>query len=122
MSAGEHQTGLDGASGDTQRDAVPAGPRDQRRLLHPHLQDKRARSGEIVQENPYRLAQDVRGIGFITADKIARQTGIDEHSPHRARAALEYLLLERADEGHFFSPNAELVQMCRSRFDLPRSC
>ena len=74
---------------------------------------------KIVQENPYRLAQDVRGIGFITADKIARQMGIDEHSPHRAQAALEYLLLERANEGHVFTPNAELVQMCRGRFDLP---
>ena len=40
---------------------------------------------KVVQENPYRLAQNVRGIGFITADKIARQMGIDEHSPHRAR-------------------------------------
>ena len=74
---------------------------------------------KVVQENPYRLAQDVRGIGFITADKIARQMGIDEHSPHRAQAALEYLLLERAGEGHVFSPNAELVQECRTRFDLP---
>ena len=45
--------------------------------------------------------------------------GIDEHSPHRAQAALEHLLLERANEGHVFIPNAELVQMCRSRFDLP---
>ena len=73
----------------------------------------------VVQENPYRLAQDVRGIGFITADKIARQMGIDEHSPHRAEAALEHLLLERAGEGHVFSPNAELVQMCQHRYDLP---
>ena len=73
----------------------------------------------VVQENPYRLAQDVRGIGFITADKIARQMGIDEHSPHRAQAALEHLLLERAGEGHVFTPNAELVQMCQSHFDLP---
>ena len=48
----------------------------------------------VVQENPYRLAQDVRGIGFITADKIAREMGIDEHSPHRAQAALEHLLHE----------------------------
>ena len=74
---------------------------------------------KVVQENPYRLAQDVRGIGFITADKIARQMGIDEHSPHRAQAALEHLLLEQAGEGHVFIPNAELVQMCQSRFDLP---
>ena len=74
---------------------------------------------KVVQDNPYRLAQDVRGIGFITADKIARQMGIDEHSPHRAQAALEHLLLEQAGEDHVFTPNAELVQMCQSRFDLP---
>ena len=74
---------------------------------------------KVVQDNPYRLAQDVRGIGFITADKIAQQMGIDEHSPHRAQAALEHLLLERADEGHVFTPDAELVEMCRSRFDIP---
>ena len=73
----------------------------------------------VIQENPYRLAQDVRGIGFITADKIARQMGIDEHSPHRAQAALEHLLLEQADEGHVFTPGTELVQMCQSRFDIP---
>ena len=73
----------------------------------------------IVQENPYRLAQDVRGIGFITADKIARQMGIDEHSPHRAQAALEHLLLEQAGEGHVFVPNAELLELCQTRFDIP---
>ena len=74
---------------------------------------------KVVQENPYRLAQDVRGIGFITADKIARQMGIDEHSPHRAQAALEHLLLERAGEGHVFTPNVELLKLCQSRYDLP---
>ena len=61
----------------------------------------------------------MRGIGFITADKIAREMGIDEHSLHRAQAALEHLLLEQAGEGHVFTPNAELVQECRTRFDLP---
>ena len=74
---------------------------------------------KVVQENPYRLAQDVRGIGFITADKIARQMGIDEHSPYRAQAALEHLLLEQAGEGHVFTPNEELVQLCQNRYDLP---
>ena len=73
----------------------------------------------VAQENPYRLAQDVRGIGFITADKIARQMGIDEHSPYRAQAALEHLLLEQAGEGHVFILNAELMELCQSRFDIP---
>ena len=74
---------------------------------------------KVVQENPYRLAQDVRGIGFITADRIARQMGIDEHSPHRAQAALEHLLLEQADEGHVFTPDAGLIELCQSRYDIP---
>ena len=74
---------------------------------------------KVVQENPYRLAQDVRGIGFITADKIARQMGIDEHSPQRAQAALEHLLLEQAGEGHVFTPSAELIELCQTRFDIP---
>ena len=73
----------------------------------------------VVQDNPYRLAQDVRGISFITADRIARQMGIDEHSPHRAQAALEHLLLEQAGEGHVFTPDAGLVQMCEQRYDIP---
>ena len=74
----------------------------------------------VVQENPYRLAQDVRGIGFITADKIAREMGIDEHSPHRAQAALEHLLHEEADEGHAFAWIAGLIGSCRQQFDMPQ--
>ena len=73
----------------------------------------------VVRHNPYRLAQDVRGIGFITADRVARELGIDEHSPLRAQAALEHLLLEQADEGHVFYPAGELVQLCQTRFDIP---
>ena len=74
----------------------------------------------VVQENPYRLAQDVRGIGFITADKIAREMGIDEHSPHRAQAALDHLLHEEADEGHAFAWIAGFTGSCRQEFDMPQ--
>ena len=77
---------------------------------------------KVVPENPYRLAQDVRGIGFITADKIARQMGIDEHSPHRAQAALEHLLLESAGEGDAFVPDAELVRCAKAVSTSPRTC
>ena len=83
------------------------------------IDEQPERLAEVPGVGPRRLAQDVRGIGFITADKIARQMGIDEHSPHRAQAALEHLLLEQASEGHVFTTNAELVQECRTRFDLP---
>jgi exodeoxyribonuclease V alpha subunit len=71
-----------------------------------------------VQENPYRLAQDIRGIGFITADKIAQKIGIDPASPLRAQAALEHVLSELADEGHVFVPSQDLITAARQRLEL----
>ena len=63
---------------------------------------------EILTKNPYRLAEDVHGIGFHKADQIARLMGIDEQSPFRTRAALQYVLQESAAEGHIFLPKSEL--------------
>lgn len=63
----------------------------------------------IVKENPYRLAQDIVGIGFIKADQIARNIGIEETSPLRARAGLLYMLAQEADAGHVFLPEPELI-------------
>lgn len=74
---------------------------------------------KIVQENPYRLAQDIRGIGFKTADKIAQQLGIDPASPFRAQAALEHTLNELMDEGHVFAPTQELIGACTKEIGLP---
>ena len=73
----------------------------------------------IVKENPYRLAQDIRGIGFKTADRIALDIGIDPQSPFRAQAALEHTLSEFADEGHVYAPAGELVGACSERVSLP---
>jgi exodeoxyribonuclease V alpha subunit len=53
-----------------------------------------------VRENPYRLSQDIHGIGFVTADRIAQQLGISPHSLIRARAGLIYVLKELAEDGH----------------------
>jgi len=53
-----------------------------------------------VQENPYRLAQDIYGIGFKTADILAKQMGIDEHSMIRAAAGTEYVMQNASQEGH----------------------
>ncbi len=53
-----------------------------------------------IRANPYQLANDVRGIGFKTADQIAAQLGIDPQSPDRARAALRYALQQLSQEGH----------------------
>ena len=55
---------------------------------------------EKVQENPYRLAQDIWGIGFKTADQIAEKLGIDKQSDMRARAGVAYVLQTLTEEGH----------------------
>ncbi|MDE2321358.1 MAG: ATP-dependent RecD-like DNA helicase [candidate division NC10 bacterium] len=58
----------------------------------------------IVQENPYRLAKDIYGIGFKTADRIAQAIGIEPHSPLRVEAGVIHVLNELAGEGHVYYP------------------
>lgn len=58
----------------------------------------------IVQENPYRLAKDIYGIGFKTADRIAQAIGIEPHSPLRVEAGVIHALNELAGEGHVYYP------------------
>jgi exodeoxyribonuclease V alpha subunit len=58
----------------------------------------------IVQENPYRLAKDIYGIGFKTADRIAQAIGIEKQSPLRVEAGVIHALNELADEGHVYYP------------------
>lgn len=62
----------------------------------------------IVSNNPYQLTEDVRGIGFKIADKIAYQMGIDHKNPHRIRAGLKYIIMEAAGEGHCYLKKEEL--------------
>ena len=64
---------------------------------------------ERVRENPYRLALDVRGIGFRTADAIARSIGFDPDSLPRARAGLRHVLQETASDGHSAGVRGELL-------------
>lgn len=66
------------------------------------------RTLSLLQENPYLLAEEVLGIGFLTADKIARQLGLPFVSPQRVRAAVHFLLNQAAGEGHVFLPRKEL--------------
>ena len=65
---------------------------------------------EIVSKNPYQLATDIYGIGFITADTIARKLGIAPDSDFRYQAGLLYVLSQAAEEGHCFLPERELVE------------
>lgn len=72
-----------------------------------------------VRENPYRLAREIWGIGFRTADKIARDLGIPADSPHRAAAGLLHALAEAADRGHVFLPQRELLAAGAELLELP---
>ncbi|WP_327252831.1 SF1B family DNA helicase RecD2 [Streptomyces sp. NBC_01244] len=63
----------------------------------------------VVRNQPYRLAADVWGIGFLTADRIAQAVGIPHDSPERVKAGLQYALSQSADQGHCFLPEDRLI-------------
>ena len=73
----------------------------------------------VVRDNPYRLAKDVWGIGFITADKIARNLGVEEDSPQRIEAGVRYVLRQAAERGHVFLPIEELVENSAEILKVP---
>ncbi|MCX7748142.1 MAG: ATP-dependent RecD-like DNA helicase [Clostridia bacterium] len=64
---------------------------------------------KVVEENPYRLADDIWGIGFKTADKIAQKLGFDKNSFERCRAGIIYVLNELSNEGHCYAVRKQLV-------------
>src|SRR4030042_4996548 len=72
-----------------------------------------SQSIEIVKENPYRLAHDIYGTGFITADKIAQNLGIDRNSLIRAKAGRIYVLNQLTEEGHVYYPENQLIHKAR---------
>ncbi|WP_274558783.1 ATP-dependent RecD-like DNA helicase [Streptomyces spiramyceticus] len=63
----------------------------------------------IVKNEPYRLAADVWGIGFLTADRIAQAVGIPHDSPERVKAGLQYALSQSTDQGHCYLPEEQLI-------------
>jgi len=75
---------------------------------------------QVVKENPYRLATDIFGIGFITADVIADKLGFDKNSELRAEAGILYVLHQLADEGHVYYPYEPLVAKCQEILQVDR--
>ncbi len=73
---------------------------------------------DVVQENPYRLAMDIHGIGFATADSLAMKLGIGPESPLRAEAAVLYALRQTSDEGHLYYPLNELTRLTAESFNV----
>jgi exodeoxyribonuclease V alpha subunit len=74
-----------------------------------------------VKANPYRLARDIYGIGFKTADRIAQNLGVPSDSPLRAQAGIVHVLHELADEGHVYVPDAELLRQAETTLEIPRN-
>lgn len=76
------------------------------------------RSVEVVRENPYRLAKDIYGIGFKSADQIAEKLGIEKNSLKRARAGIAYALQERIQEGHCCYPERSLIEKAEELLEI----
>ena len=66
----------------------------------------------ILQENPYRLAEDISGVGFKIADEIAARVGIHADSDYRIRSGMLYTLLQASGEGHTYLPREQLFTRC----------
>ena len=75
---------------------------------------------QVMTENPYRLARDIRGIGFKTADAIAMKLGIEKIAMVRVRAGISYALTEAMDEGHCGLPTEVLTPLAEKLLEVPQ--
>ncbi len=73
----------------------------------------------VLQTNPYQLQRDIYGIGFKTADKIARALGIPHDSLERVTAGVQYVLSQDTNEGHVYTPRKDLVQKAAALLEVP---
>ena len=78
----------------------------------------REKTIDTVKTNPYRLAEDVTGIGFKMADRIAAAAGMDAASPHRIKAGIKYILASEAGNGHVFMPRELLIEEAARLLDV----
>ena len=76
-------------------------------------------SVQIMSENPYRLAKDIRGIGFRTADLIAEKLGIEKTAMIRVRAGISFALTEAMGDGHCGLPRADLTGLAEKLLEVP---
>ena len=76
---------------------------------------------QVMSENPYRLARDIRGIGFRTADVIAEKLGVEKTAMIRVRAGISYALAEAMGDGHCGLPTGELVELAEKLLEVPEA-
>src|SRR6202035_5591999 len=74
---------------------------------------------QVMSENPYRLARDIRRPGFKTADAIAMKLGVDKTAMIRVRAGISYALTEALDDGHCGLPTDELTPLAVALLEVP---
>jgi exodeoxyribonuclease V alpha subunit len=79
----------------------------------------RADAVQLISENPYRLARDIRGIGFRSADQIAAKLAIEKTALIRVRAGVSFALAEAMDDGHCGLPHEDLLALTRELLDVP---
>jgi exodeoxyribonuclease V alpha subunit len=77
------------------------------------FQEYGPRMYDIIRENPYRLADDITGVGFRTADEIAGRVGIESNSEYRIKAGILYVLIQANTEGHVYLPEFELIHRAK---------
>jgi len=75
---------------------------------------------KIMQENPYKLAEDISGVGFKIADEIAAKIGIHTDSDYRIRSGLLYSLLQAVSEGHCYLPLEELLERAQVLLEVDK--
>ncbi len=73
---------------------------------------------EILKTDPFRIAEDIPGIGFVIADTITQQDGVSPDDPKRVRACINHLIEQAANEGHTFIPEKVILDQCRQAFSI----
>ncbi|OQW98908.1 MAG: recombinase RecD, partial [Desulfobacteraceae bacterium A6] len=78
------------------------------------------RATAIMKENPYRLAVDISGIGFITADRIGAKLGFSKDSKERVASGIIYVLFTLSEDGHVYYPLSALIENCAAMLDVAK--
>jgi exodeoxyribonuclease V alpha subunit len=78
-----------------------------------------SRAIEVIENQPYRLAREMRGVGFLTADRIAMQTGVPAEDPERIQAGLLHVLSEGLGDGHLYLPRDVLTERAAKLLKVP---
>ena len=75
---------------------------------------------DFIRQDPYRLAEDIPGAGFLIADTIAQKLGVEKEDPQRVRACILHLLQQNAEDGHTFAEEENLSGRCENYFQIDR--